>query len=96
MLANLFGLERITPHQHAIDCFSSWNSFSSFQTGFVKSLLLFFIQVSLNVGIFFLFQFPVLVDKDQNPKWNPSTLEEVSDQSIDECFSSLGEKDLTL
>uniref|UniRef100_A0A8C7Y9C3 3-hydroxyisobutyryl-CoA hydrolase n=1 Tax=Oryzias sinensis TaxID=183150 RepID=A0A8C7Y9C3_9TELE len=38
----------------------------------------------------------VLVDKDQSPKWNPSTLEEVSEQSVDECFSSLGEKDLTL
>ncbi|XP_045909594.1 3-hydroxyisobutyryl-CoA hydrolase, mitochondrial [Micropterus dolomieu] len=37
----------------------------------------------------------VLVDKDQNPKWNPSTLEEVSDQTVDQCFSSLGEKDLT-
>uniref|UniRef100_A0A3Q3S266 3-hydroxyisobutyryl-CoA hydrolase n=1 Tax=Mastacembelus armatus TaxID=205130 RepID=A0A3Q3S266_9TELE len=39
--------------------------------------------------------FLVLVDKDQNPKWSPSTLEEVSDQSVDQCFSSLGDKDLT-
>uniref|UniRef100_A0A3B4G204 3-hydroxyisobutyryl-CoA hydrolase n=1 Tax=Pundamilia nyererei TaxID=303518 RepID=A0A3B4G204_9CICH len=38
----------------------------------------------------------VLVDKDQNPKWNPSTLEEVSDQMVEQCFSSLGEKDLIL
>lgn len=37
----------------------------------------------------------VLVDKDQNPKWNPSTVEEVTEQSVDQCFSSLGEKDLT-
>ncbi|KAM9850682.1 3-hydroxyisobutyryl-CoA hydrolase, mitochondrial isoform 2-T2 [Aulostomus maculatus] len=37
----------------------------------------------------------VLIDKDQSPKWNPSTLEEVSDQSVDECFASLGDKDLT-
>ncbi|KAK5621659.1 hypothetical protein CRENBAI_022043, partial [Crenichthys baileyi] len=37
----------------------------------------------------------VLIDKDQNPRWNPSTLEEVSDQLVDECFGSLGEKDLT-
>uniref|UniRef100_A0A3P8S0L9 3-hydroxyisobutyryl-CoA hydrolase n=1 Tax=Amphiprion percula TaxID=161767 RepID=A0A3P8S0L9_AMPPE len=37
----------------------------------------------------------VLVDKGHNPKWNPSTLEEVSDHSVDQCFSSLGEKDLT-
>uniref|UniRef100_UPI0037E85C7D 3-hydroxyisobutyryl-CoA hydrolase, mitochondrial n=1 Tax=Semicossyphus pulcher TaxID=241346 RepID=UPI0037E85C7D len=38
----------------------------------------------------------VLVDKDQNPKWNPSTLEDVSEQTLDQCFSSLGDKDLTL
>ncbi|XP_077584491.1 3-hydroxyisobutyryl-CoA hydrolase, mitochondrial [Stigmatopora nigra] len=37
----------------------------------------------------------VLVDKDQNPKWKPSTLEDVTDQSIDECFSSLGDADLS-
>uniref|UniRef100_A0A1A8GGK3 3-hydroxyisobutyryl-CoA hydrolase n=1 Tax=Nothobranchius korthausae TaxID=1143690 RepID=A0A1A8GGK3_9TELE len=36
----------------------------------------------------------VLVDRDQNPKWNPSTLDQVSDQMIDEYFSSLAEKDL--
>ncbi|XP_060944286.1 3-hydroxyisobutyryl-CoA hydrolase, mitochondrial isoform X2 [Limanda limanda] len=37
----------------------------------------------------------VLVDKDQSPKWSPSTLEEVSEQSVEQCFSSLGDKDLT-
>ncbi|XP_042349953.1 3-hydroxyisobutyryl-CoA hydrolase, mitochondrial [Plectropomus leopardus] len=37
----------------------------------------------------------VLVDKDQNPKWKPSTLEEVSDQAVEQCFSSLGDKELT-
>lgn len=38
----------------------------------------------------------VLVDKDQSPKWSPSTLEEVTDQTVEQCFSSLGDKDLTL
>ncbi|XP_026127229.1 3-hydroxyisobutyryl-CoA hydrolase, mitochondrial isoform X2 [Carassius auratus] len=38
----------------------------------------------------------VLIDKDQSPKWNPSTLSEVSEQAIEECFSSLGERDLKL
>ncbi|XP_017290886.1 3-hydroxyisobutyryl-CoA hydrolase, mitochondrial isoform X1 [Kryptolebias marmoratus] len=37
----------------------------------------------------------VLVDRDQNPGWTPPTLAEVSDRSIDECFSSLGDEDLT-
>ncbi|XP_041663825.1 3-hydroxyisobutyryl-CoA hydrolase, mitochondrial isoform X1 [Cheilinus undulatus] len=37
----------------------------------------------------------VLVDKDQNPKWNPSTLEEVTDEFLEQCFSSLGDKELT-
>lgn len=44
----------------------------------------------------FILVFAVLVDKDQSPKWNPSTLEGVSDQYVEQCFSSLGEKDLTL
>uniref|UniRef100_A0AAY5KP97 3-hydroxyisobutyryl-CoA hydrolase n=1 Tax=Esox lucius TaxID=8010 RepID=A0AAY5KP97_ESOLU len=38
----------------------------------------------------------VLVDKDQSPKWNPSTLEEVSDKSVEDCFLSLEEHDLKL
>lgn len=38
----------------------------------------------------------VLVDKDQSPRWNPSTLEQVSEQTLEQCFSSLGDKDLTL
>uniref|UniRef100_A0A8D3E7L8 3-hydroxyisobutyryl-CoA hydrolase n=1 Tax=Scophthalmus maximus TaxID=52904 RepID=A0A8D3E7L8_SCOMX len=37
----------------------------------------------------------VLVDRDQNPRWSPSTLEEVSEQRVQQCFSSLGERDLT-
>uniref|UniRef100_A0A8C2AJ90 3-hydroxyisobutyryl-CoA hydrolase n=1 Tax=Cyprinus carpio TaxID=7962 RepID=A0A8C2AJ90_CYPCA len=38
----------------------------------------------------------VLIDKDQSPKWKPSTLSGVSEQAIEECFSSLGERDLKL
>lgn len=38
----------------------------------------------------------VLVDKDQSPRWKPSRLEEVSQESVEQCFSSLGPKDLVL
>ncbi|XP_068602357.1 3-hydroxyisobutyryl-CoA hydrolase, mitochondrial [Brachionichthys hirsutus] len=38
----------------------------------------------------------LLVDKDQSPKWSPSSLEEVTEEMVERCFSSLGEKDLTL
>ncbi|KAK7938317.1 hypothetical protein WMY93_001643 [Mugilogobius chulae] len=38
----------------------------------------------------------VLVDKDQSPRWSPSSLDQVSDQDVDQCFSSLGHKDLVL
>ncbi|XP_063069573.1 3-hydroxyisobutyryl-CoA hydrolase, mitochondrial [Engraulis encrasicolus] len=38
----------------------------------------------------------VLIDKDQSPKWTPATLEEVSDQSVEDSFKSLGERDLKL
>lgn len=38
----------------------------------------------------------VLVDKDHSPKWSPSTLNEVSEQSVEDCFSSLGDRDLKL
>ncbi|PWA26264.1 hypothetical protein CCH79_00013778 [Gambusia affinis] len=36
----------------------------------------------------------VLIDKDQNPRWSPPSLDQVSDRLVDECFASLGEKDL--
>ncbi len=45
---------------------------------------------------FFLSLLAVLIDKDQSPKWKPSTLSGVSEQAIEECFSSLGERDLKL
>ncbi|XP_031434056.1 3-hydroxyisobutyryl-CoA hydrolase, mitochondrial [Clupea harengus] len=38
----------------------------------------------------------VLIDKDQSPKWQPGTLEEVSEQSVEDSFKSLGERDLKL
>ncbi|KAJ7345534.1 hypothetical protein JRQ81_001484 [Phrynocephalus forsythii] len=38
----------------------------------------------------------VLIDKDQSPKWEPATLEEVTDEFLDSCFKSLGSNDLEL
>ncbi|KAG7282326.1 hypothetical protein CRUP_002714 [Coryphaenoides rupestris] len=38
----------------------------------------------------------VLIDKDQSPCWSPASLAGVSDDIVDQCFSSLGEKDLSL
>ncbi|TSW62342.1 3-hydroxyisobutyryl-CoA hydrolase, mitochondrial [Bagarius yarrelli] len=38
----------------------------------------------------------VIIDKDQSPKWKPATLAEVSEQFVEECFASLGDKDLKL
>ena len=44
-----------------------------------------------------IFFFTVLVDKDQNPKWNPSTLEKVTPQKVDWYFSPLSaERELKL
>ncbi|XP_030064938.1 3-hydroxyisobutyryl-CoA hydrolase, mitochondrial [Microcaecilia unicolor] len=38
----------------------------------------------------------VLIDKDQNPKWKPALLEEVTDEDLESCFKSLGSNDLKL
>ncbi|NXX79488.1 HIBCH protein, partial [Urocolius indicus] len=38
----------------------------------------------------------VLIDKDQSPKWKPATLEEVSDEFVENCFKPLGNNDLKL
>ncbi|XP_044525633.1 3-hydroxyisobutyryl-CoA hydrolase, mitochondrial [Gracilinanus agilis] len=36
----------------------------------------------------------ILVDKDQNPKWKPAKLEEVTDEFVNDCFKPLGSNDL--
>lgn len=38
----------------------------------------------------------VLVDKDNSPKWNPSSLAGVSKQKVDSYFASLGDRELVL
>ena len=35
----------------------------------------------------------VLVDKDQQPRWRPSSLSEVSESDVEACFASLGERE---
>ncbi|MEH6633171.1 MAG: enoyl-CoA hydratase/isomerase family protein [Halopseudomonas aestusnigri] len=37
-----------------------------------------------------------VIDKTGDPKWSPSTLEEVSDDMVTSCFESLGDKELGL
>ncbi|XP_051841969.1 3-hydroxyisobutyryl-CoA hydrolase, mitochondrial [Antechinus flavipes] len=36
----------------------------------------------------------VLIEKDQNPKWKPAKLEEITDEFLNDCFKSLGSDDL--
>ncbi len=38
----------------------------------------------------------ILLDKDNNPEWNPNTLDRVSDEEIDRHFSSLGALELNI
>lgn len=38
----------------------------------------------------------VLIDKDHSPKWSPSSLQEVTDDSVEHSFSPMGDKDLHL
>jgi len=38
----------------------------------------------------------VLVDKDKNPKWQPESLEKISDAFVDRFFLPLGDKELVL
>ena len=36
----------------------------------------------------------VVVDKDQRPRWQPATLSEVDDATVDRYFAPLGEQEL--
>jgi len=38
----------------------------------------------------------LLVDKDNSPRWNPTSLEQVSNELVLSFFNSLGENDLSL
>ena len=38
----------------------------------------------------------VLVDRDNSPKWNPSSLEGVSSEKVDSYFEALGDRELVL
>jgi len=37
----------------------------------------------------------VVIDKDQKPHWSPASLENVSEEEVNDCFSSLGPQELT-
>jgi len=37
----------------------------------------------------------VVIDKDQTPKWEPATLDAVTDEMVERCFGSLGANELT-
>ncbi|KAG9467413.1 hypothetical protein GDO78_014990 [Eleutherodactylus coqui] len=38
----------------------------------------------------------VVIDKDQNPKWKPERIKDVTEEYLDSCFASLGSRDLIL
>jgi len=38
----------------------------------------------------------VLVDKDNRPTWNPPTLAEVPESTVEACFAPLGDRDLVV
>lgn len=38
-----------------------------------------------------IFLFTVIIDKDQKPLWQPSTIQEVTDDKVDWYFSKLAE-----
>lgn len=61
------------------------------------------IRLLLSVNVHFCFKFlvesyfvSVLVDKDNSPEWNPSTLEAVSKEKVDSYFATLGDREMVL
>ena len=38
----------------------------------------------------------VLVDKDRLPRWNPLTIDDITEKELDAFFAPLGEKELVL
>jgi hypothetical protein len=38
----------------------------------------------------------VVIDKDNDPKWDPATLDDVSVEAVDAYFAPLGDKELGL
>lgn len=38
----------------------------------------------------------LLVDKDKNPKWNPSSLKEITDEMVEKCFDKCHDNELEL
>ena len=47
-------------------------------------------------SLFFSFCLVVLIDKDNSPKWNPSTLNGVTQEKVEHYFETLGDRELVL
>jgi hypothetical protein len=46
-------------------------------------------SLEINLIIHFFFSFQVFIDKDNQPRWEPNSLETVSDEYIVQCFDRL-------
>jgi hypothetical protein len=49
--------------------------------------MIFVLNMRAIITLYFLF--PVLVEKDQNPMWDPPTIHKVDDNHVDQYFSAL-------